>query len=167
MLALHKVGFIFFLYLFFLFFVLAGKYEIIFDDGCHWTCNTSRLHKLRSKKGDVTDVMSAPGPYGAGPSNETPQPNILYPAYHTHLFDPTRDYLGSKSERREMKRKLNIKEIFNIGQKKYKKQRVQKEKTQKMVEKKPRVMKKRRERVVKLKLESEDKVEVKTELPGK
>uniref|UniRef100_A0A2A4KA81 MBD domain-containing protein n=1 Tax=Heliothis virescens TaxID=7102 RepID=A0A2A4KA81_HELVI len=137
-----------------------GNFEIVFDDGCHWTCNTSRLHKLRTNK---SESGGTPDSYGAGPSNASPQTNIPYPAFHTHLFDPTRDYLGSKSERREMKRKLNIKEIFNIGQKRPKKQKSPQEKA--VVERKPRVTKKRRERVIKLKLESEIKTEIKTELP--
>ncbi|XP_063890671.1 uncharacterized protein LOC126054929 isoform X2 [Helicoverpa armigera] len=137
-----------------------GNFEILFDDGCHWTCNTSRLYKLRSNKSESGGTSDS---YGAGPSNVSPQTNTQYPAFHTHLFDPTRDYLGSKSERREMKRKLNIKEIFNIGQKRPKKQKTVQEKT--VVERKPRVMKKKRERVVKLKLESEIKTEIKTEPP--
>ncbi|KAJ8733791.1 hypothetical protein PYW07_014342 [Mythimna separata] len=143
-----------------------GNYEIVFDDGCHWTCNTSRLHKLRSKSGEG-DATSAPLTYGAGPSNTTPQSNTQFPspAFHTHLFDPTRDYLGSKSERREMKRKLNIKEIFNIGQKKSRKNQKEKSQTER-VERKPRILKKRREKVVKVKIESEVKTEVKTELPA-
>lgn len=144
---------------------MAGNYEIVFDDGCHWTCNLSRLHKLRSKTGEG-DATSAPLTYGAGPSNTTPQANTQFPspAFHTHLFDPTRDYLGSKSERREMKRKLNIKEIFNIGQKKSRKNQTEKSQTER-VGRKPRILKKRREKVVKLKLESEVKTEIKTE-PG-
>ncbi|KAJ8735021.1 hypothetical protein PYW08_014271 [Mythimna loreyi] len=143
-----------------------GNYEIVFDDGCHWTCNISRLHKLRSKSGDG-DATSAPLTYGAGPSNTTPQSNTQFPspAFHTHLFDPTRDYLGSKSERREMKRKLNIKEIFNIGQKKSRKNLKEKSQTER-VERKPRILKKRREKVVKLKVKSEVETEIKTELPA-
>ncbi|XP_022819420.1 PHD finger protein 20 isoform X2 [Spodoptera litura] len=136
-----------------------GNYEIVFDDGCNWTCNTSRLHKLRSKQGSGTP--SAPVSHGAGPSNANTQT-----AFHTHLFDPTRDYLGSKSERREMKRKLNIKEIFNIGQKKSRKQKSADEKPHKTVERKPRILKKRRERPVKLKLESEIKTEIKSDVPA-
>lgn len=140
-------------------FFLAGNYEIVFDDGCNWTCNTSRLHKLRSKQGSGTPSTSLS--YGPGPSNAN-----IQTAFHTHLFDPTRDYLGSKSERREMKRKLNIKEIFNIGQKKSRKQKGPDEKPHKTVERKPRILKKRRERPVKLKLESEIKTEPITEVPG-
>ncbi|XP_026726423.1 uncharacterized protein LOC113492901 isoform X3 [Trichoplusia ni] len=135
-----------------------GKYEIIFDDGCHWTCNTSRLYKLRSKKSIATAALVSPSPFASGPSTANPQ----YPAFHTHLFDPTRDYLGSKSERREMKRKLNIKEIFNIGQKRSRKQKTPNESTQKSVERKPRTIKKR----IKLKLKSESKLEAKTDLPA-
>ncbi|XP_035429357.2 PHD finger protein 20 isoform X4 [Spodoptera frugiperda] len=136
-----------------------GNYEIVFDDGCNWTCNTSRLHKLRSKQGSGTPSTSLS--YGPGPSNAN-----IQTAFHTHLFDPTRDYLGSKSERREMKRKLNIKEIFNIGQKKSRKQKGPDEKPHKTVERKPRILKKRRERPVKLKLESEIKTEPITEVPA-
>ncbi|CAH0698780.1 unnamed protein product [Spodoptera exigua] len=136
-----------------------GNYEIVFDDGCNWTCNTSRLHKLRSKQG--SDTASTPISYGAGPTNANTQT-----AFHTHLFDPTRDYLGSKSERREMKRKLNIKEIFNIGQKRSRKQKSPNENAHKNVERKPRILKKRRVRPVKLKLESDIKTEIKTDLPA-
>ncbi|KAH9633941.1 hypothetical protein HF086_015145 [Spodoptera exigua] len=135
------------------------NYEIVFDDGCNWTCNTSRLHKLRSKQG--SDTPSTPISYGAGPTNANTQT-----AFHTHLFDPTRDYLGSKSERREMKRKLNIKEIFNIGQKRSRKQKSPIENAHKNVERKPRILKKRRVRPVKLKLESDIKTEIKTDLPA-
>ncbi|XP_060810612.1 PHD finger protein 20 isoform X1 [Amyelois transitella] len=97
-----------------------GRYEIAFDDGFQWKCSVSRLYKYKDNisidTGSVTPSTSVPSPiqHGAGPSTATLP-------YHTHLFDPNRDYLGSKSERREMKRKLNIKEIFNIGQKKRKK----------------------------------------------
>ncbi|CAD0195251.1 unnamed protein product [Chrysodeixis includens] len=137
-----------------------GKYEILFDDGCHWTCNTSRLYKLRSKKSIASAALVSPSPFNSGPS--TSNSNSQYPTFHTHLFDPTRDYLGSKSERREMKRKLNIKEIFNIGQKKARKQKSPKENTPKSVERKPRNIKKR----IKLKLKSEVKFEPKSELPA-
>ncbi|RVE47035.1 hypothetical protein evm_008317 [Chilo suppressalis] len=102
-----------------------GVYEIVFDDGFQWKCPNSRLYKMKdpvkieglkvdTTTSNSTTSMPSPVQYGAGPSSTLP--NV--PAFHTHLFDPTRDYLGSKSERREMKRKLNIKEIFNIGQKK-------------------------------------------------
>ncbi|XP_063835345.1 uncharacterized protein LOC135084480 isoform X2 [Ostrinia nubilalis] len=130
-----------------------GYMEVVFDDGFVWKCTTSRLHKMKdqSKPGplsvDVTTAgTSAHSPvYGAGPSSATP--TTPAPAFHTHLFDPTRDYLGSKSERREMKRKLNIKEIFNIGQKKAKKQATPTEKpvTPKppVERKKPRIIRKK------------------------
>lgn len=138
-----------------------GSYEIIFDDGCQWTCKVSRLYKLKPEKDGVssgasnTPDVSSPQ-YEAGPGNT---PGNTYPVYHTHLFDPTRDYLGSKSERREMKRKLNIKEIFNIGQKRQKTQRTRKEMPQKSpVERKPRIRKGFR-----LKHKVEVKAEVKTE----
>lgn len=65
-----------------------------------------------------------------------------------------------------MKRKLNIKEIFNIGQKKSRKQIIPKEKSMRTEPRKPRILKKRREKVVKLKLDSEVKTEIKTELSG-
>ncbi|CAG9782743.1 unnamed protein product [Diatraea saccharalis] len=104
-----------------------GHYVIVFDDGFQWKCTSSRLYKMKDQvktEGLTVDTttstsatsMASPVQYGAGPSSALP--NIT--PFHTHLFDPTRDYLGSKSERREMKRKLNIKEIFNIGQKKKK-----------------------------------------------
>ena len=64
-----------------------------------------------------------------------------------------------------MKRKLNIKEIFNIGQKKSRKPNIEK-KIVKTEPRKPRILKKRREKVVKLKLESEVKTEIKTDLPS-
>lgn len=116
----------------FIFFLSSGQYEVVFDDGFQWKCTTTRMHKLKDpSKTDPLSVdtssspstASVPSPvlYGAGPSTIHPPP-LTGAVYHTHLFDPTRDYLGSKSERREMKRKLNIKEIFNIGQKKQKKQ---------------------------------------------
>ncbi|CAK1548690.1 unnamed protein product [Leptosia nina] len=111
--------------------VLAdGQYEIIFDDGFHWKCSTARLSKAKDSSGKSFDALSidtsmsphtsalSPLAPGMGPLG-TPSP-LGTQKYDTHLFDPTRDYLGSKSERREMKRKLNIKEIFNIGQKKRK-----------------------------------------------
>ncbi|XP_049887708.1 PHD finger protein 20 isoform X2 [Pectinophora gossypiella] len=129
-----------------------GKYEIIFDDGVRWTCHVNRIHKFKESSGvlniDTTglpNTSSTPSPvYGPGPSNaDTPK---SLPVFNTHLFDPTRDYLGSKSERREMKRKLNIKEIFNIGQKKKKiitpRVKTPRERMPKIVkEKKARVMK--------------------------
>lgn len=84
--------------------------------------------------------------------------------FQTHLFDPTRDYLGSKSERREMKRKLNIKEIFNIGQKRPKTQKSPKEHTEKTpIDKKPRII---RRKNLKLKKGNKVKTEVKTEIHG-
>lgn len=72
-----------------------------------------------------------------------------------------------------MKRKLNIKEIFNIGQKKKKKETPPKEKVARVIkEKKPRVLLKKitlEEAVheVKCDIKSEVKAEVKTEIPGK
>lgn len=105
----------------------SGKYEVIFDDGVRWTCATARLSKLKepTKKEALTvdtnlpSTSSTPSPVdGLGPG--TSAPSTAPPFFHTHLFDPTRDYLSSKSERREMKRKLNVKELFNIGQKKKK-----------------------------------------------
>lgn len=116
---------------------------MIFDDGFRWPCPISRLSKLKNTRDVLTIDTTVPSPSGApspvllgGPSSGSPSP---IPTFHTHLFDPTRDYLGSKSERREMKRKLNIKEIFNIGQKKPKVPRIEKEKMlkEKKVVKKP------------------------------
>ncbi|XP_023955146.2 PHD finger protein 20 isoform X2 [Bicyclus anynana] len=155
-----------------------GIYEIVFDDGFHWKCKASRLYKLKDseKHSDSLTVdtsmspkVSTPSPVQpkAGPS-DAPNPLNPTPVFHKHLFDPTRDYLGSKSERREMKRKLNIKEIFNIGQKKRKKEVPPKEKVPRVVkEKKPRVL------LRKIKVEETDvktekaevKVEPKNEIP--
>lgn len=97
----------------------------MFDDGVRWSCMTTRLSKLKepTKRESLTidtnlpSTSSTPSPVdGIGPGTTTSStPSV--PAFHTHLFDPTRDYLSSKSERREMKRKLNVKELFNIGQK--------------------------------------------------
>lgn len=105
----------------------------------------------------LPSTSGAPSPVLQGsPSSGSPSP---IPTFHTHLFDPTRDYLGSKSERREKKRKLNIKEIFNIGQKKQKVPKVEKNK-------KPKLKK-----VVKKTVKPKPKtLEVKTEqkgIPGK
>ncbi|XP_022122920.2 uncharacterized protein LOC110998534 isoform X1 [Pieris rapae] len=101
-----------------------GQYEIVFDDGFQWKCSVTRLHKLKDSSGKPFENLSVETSISPSTSALSPQsPGIgplSKPAFHTHLFDPTRDYLGSKSERREMKRKLNIKEIFNIGQKKRK-----------------------------------------------
>lgn len=100
----------------------------MFDDGVRWTCTTTRLSKLKEpmKRESLTidtnlpSTSSTPSPVdGLGPGTTAPS-TASVPAFHTHLFDPTRDYLSSKSERREMKRKLNVKELFNIGQKKKK-----------------------------------------------
>lgn len=100
----------------------------MFDDGVRWTCTTARLSKLKeaTKRESLTidtnlpSTSSTPSPVD-GPGPGTPiAATASVPAFHTHLFDPTRDYLSSKSERREMKRKLNVKELFNIGQKKKK-----------------------------------------------
>lgn len=148
----------------FIFFYISGHYEIIFDDGFQWKCSTSRLYKLKDAKQELSiDTSMSPTPstpsptlVEAGPSTSV---NPTPPVYHTHLFDPTRDYLGSKSERREMKRKLNIKEIFNIGQKKQRRDKsVDKEK---MGEKKTKVFKKNHRPVVDV------KSDIKTEVPGK
>lgn len=98
----------------------------MFDDGVRWTCTTTRLSKLKEpmKRESLTidtnlpSTSSTPSPVdGPGPGSPS---TAAVPVFHTHLFDPTRDYLSSKSERREMKRKLNVKELFNIGQKKKK-----------------------------------------------
>ncbi|XP_048004549.1 uncharacterized protein LOC125240622 isoform X2 [Leguminivora glycinivorella] len=111
-----------------------GQYEVMFDDGFQWKCPVSRMYKLKENGHQDYPRFGATGAAPAaaapprpprprarrarrGPAPAAPAP---LPLYHTHLFDPTRDYLGSKSERREMKRKLNIKEIFNIGQKRKK-----------------------------------------------
>lgn len=133
-------------------FFFTGNYEIVFDDGFHWTCSIVRLHKM---KGDSLSVdtsfhaatAGSPSPLEGGPSTSAPM-SPAAPAYHTHLFDPTRDYLGSKSERRERKRKLNIKEIFNIGQKKFKKQKTEETPKAQAIpkpaaSKKPRILKKK------------------------
>lgn len=145
----------------------------MFDDGVRWSCTTTRLCKLKEpSKRDSLSVDTTYQPagsstlspvYGPGPSNVATATPL--PAYHTHLFDPTRDYLGSKSERREMKRKLNIKEIFNIGQKKKKIEtpKISTEKVKAVKEKKPRVVRKR------IKTEPvavETETEVKKEIPG-
>ncbi|XP_063373383.1 uncharacterized protein LOC134661310 [Cydia amplana] len=114
-----------------------GHYEVMFDDGFQWKCTLSRMYKLKEANGHQDyprfGAGAAPPPVAA-PLAATldappaaPAPAAPPPLYHTHLFDPTRDYLGSKSERREMKRKLNIKEIFNIGQKRKKLPTVDKE----------------------------------------
>ncbi|XP_063393183.1 uncharacterized protein LOC134678536 isoform X2 [Cydia fagiglandana] len=114
-----------------------GNYEVMFDDGFQWKCTLSRMYKLKEANGHQDyprfGAGAAPPPVAA-PLAATldappaaPAPAAPPPLYHTHLFDPTRDYLGSKSERREMKRKLNIKEIFNIGQKRKKLQTLDKE----------------------------------------
>ncbi|CAG9136414.1 unnamed protein product [Plutella xylostella] len=130
-----------------------GKYEVVFDDGVHWTCGISRLSKMREAPGTLhVDTGGA-----ASPAAPSPDPAAApTPPYHTHLFDPARDYLGSKSERRERKRKLNIKEIFNIGQKKKKVEGIEKPQRKRAV-----VKKKVAPAVVPLVV----KTEVKTELP--
>ncbi|XP_039765532.1 uncharacterized protein LOC120637666 isoform X2 [Pararge aegeria] len=153
-----------------------GVYEIIFDDGFRWKCNTSRLYKMKESRKcseyltvdtSMSNIASPPSqvPHGAGSSTgDIPNPIIPPPIFHKHLFDPTRDYLGSKSERREMKRKLNIKEIFNIGQKKRKKEtppKVEKEK-------KPRVLLKKledKELDEKTEIQPEVKIDIKHEIP--
>ncbi|XP_061709239.1 uncharacterized protein LOC133519258 [Cydia pomonella] len=117
-----------------------GHYEVMFDDGFQWKCTLSRMYKLKESNGHqdyprfgagtASPLVAAPqaATLNAPPAAPTPPaPAAPPPLYHTHLFDPTRDYLGSKSERREMKRKLNIKEIFNIGQKRKKLPTVAKE----------------------------------------
>ncbi|XP_072935616.1 uncharacterized protein [Epargyreus clarus] len=138
-----------------------GSYEIIFDDGFQWKCSASRLSKLKGlSKADCSSTpraCSTPSPTpDIGPSTSATSPV----PYHTHLFDPTRDYLGSKSERRELKRKLNIKEIFNIGQKQRRKEATVKDKPKVARAKKPRIDKSK----VKIELKSEIKIE-KKEIP--
>ena len=138
----------------------TGHYEIIFDDGFQWKCSKSRLYKLKDSKQELSiDTSMSPTPSTPSPTliEAGPSTNInpTTPVYHTHLFDPTRDYLGSKSERREMKRKLNIKEIFNIGQKKQRRDKsLDKEKLEK-----PKVFKKKLKPV-------EVNSEIKMEIPG-
>ncbi|XP_038208739.1 PHD finger protein 20-like isoform X2 [Zerene cesonia] len=145
-----------------------GLYEVVFDDGFRLKLNSTRISKLKDTQvKQFTEqisvdtsmsptTLSAVAP-GIGPVASSSSPILNTPLYHTHLFDPTRDYLGSKSERREMKRKLNIKEIFNIGQKK-RKINTPKEKSQPL-EKKPRVAKKKWKKIKKL------NVEIKQEVP--
>ncbi|XP_048481829.1 PHD finger protein 20 isoform X2 [Plutella xylostella] len=130
-----------------------GKYEVVFDDGVHWTCGISRLSKMREAPGTLhVDTGGA-----ASPAAPSPDPAAApTPPYHTHLFDPARDYLGSKSERRERKRKLNIKEIFNIGQKKKKVEGQEKPQRKRAVVKK---------KVAAVAVPLVVKTEVKTELP--
>lgn len=86
------------------------QYEVMFDDGVLWTCKVTRLYKLKSSGSETPNSSSA------SPANISASPPKIF--YNRHLFDPTKDYLCSKSERREKKRKLNIKALFNIGQKK-------------------------------------------------
>ncbi|CAH2068982.1 unnamed protein product, partial [Iphiclides podalirius] len=146
-----------------------GSYEIIFDDGFQWKCTTGRLYKLKRStetgedpsaldtSSSSTSANPSPIPYGAGPSSALPPP-----AFHTHLFDPARDYLGTKSERREKKRKLNIKEIFNIGQKKRRKQSSPKDKDAAA----PRTVKQRKpRRKIRTQFGPRVKAEIKTEIP--
>ncbi|XP_037871690.1 PHD finger protein 20 isoform X2 [Bombyx mori] len=127
-----------------------GAYEIIFDDGFLWKCTTTRLYKWKPGKHDTLTVdtnmpsptTSASSPIQTGgPINSNAPSTPVF--FNNHLFDPKRDYLSSKSERREMKRKLNIKEIFNIGQKR---QKIPKDKDKEKVPtvRKPRILKKRR-----------------------
>ncbi|XP_061382783.1 uncharacterized protein LOC116770086 isoform X1 [Danaus plexippus] len=142
-----------------------GNYEIMFDDGFKWKCTTSRMCKLKESKTEPLAIDTSasasssslsPIPIpGTGPTGNIP--NSQY-TFHTHLFDPTRDYLGSKSERREMKRKLNIKEIFNIGQKKQKRKDSDQGKPKIGKVKKARVIKKKVD--IKPEAETEVKLEV-------
>lgn len=69
--------------------------------------------------------------------------------------------MGSKSERRELKRKLNIKEIFNIGQKQRRKDTMVKDKPKVPRAKKPKIEKRKE----KIELKSDIKIE-KKEIPG-
>ncbi|CAK1600192.1 unnamed protein product [Parnassius mnemosyne] len=151
-----------------------GSYEIIFDDGFHWKCTTCRLYKVKQSSERNSDLLTvdtsspssssaypSPIPCGAGPSSTVVGLNDpQLPIFHTHLFDPTRDYLGSKSERREKKRKLNIKEIFNIGQKKRRKQKPQEDTNDSA----PKTVKQRKPRVVQKKIKEENDMQVKTEI---
>ncbi|KPJ17781.1 PHD finger protein 20-like protein 1 [Papilio machaon] len=146
-----------------------GSYEIVFDDGFHWKCTTSRMFKLKdTDRIDPLNVdtssssSTSPSPISFGPGPSTANTGSLQtPVFHTHLFDPTRDYLGSKSERREKKRKLNIKEIFNIGQKKRKKQKSPKEPNSKA----PRVIKQEKPEPVRKKIKLENDVGMKNDIP--
>ncbi|XP_059049122.1 uncharacterized protein LOC131844293 isoform X2 [Achroia grisella] len=143
-----------------------GHYEIMFDDGFQWQCNASRMHKSRVSTTDhltvdttvLTTNTSVPSPIQQG----GPSSGLTLP-YHTHLFDPNRDYLGSKSERREMKRKLNIKEIFNIGQKRPKKQPSEKLKV--AVATPPKVVKKKVKETTKHPAQCTVKEKIKNEIP--
>ncbi|XP_013168393.1 PREDICTED: uncharacterized protein LOC106118306 isoform X1 [Papilio xuthus] len=146
-----------------------GSYEIVFDDGFHWKCTTTRMFKLKdTERIDSlnTDTSSSssntPSPisFGPGPSMETTG-SLQTSVFHTHLFDPTRDYLGSKSERREKKRKLNIKEIFNIGQKKRKKQKSPKESNAPA----PKLIKQEKLKAVQKKIKLENDLPKKNDIP--
>ncbi|XP_013148427.1 PREDICTED: uncharacterized protein LOC106111005 [Papilio polytes] len=144
-----------------------GSYEIIFDDGFHWKCTTSRLFKLKetekidpSSEALSSSSISSPISFESGPST-APTGSLQTPIFHTHLFDPTRDYLGTKSERREKKRKLNIKEIFNIGQKKRKMQRTPKETNAPS----PKVIKQEKPKPVQRKIKLENNIDMRNDIP--
>lgn len=135
-----------------------GNYEIIFDDGFLWKCSTARMYKSKVTDNLTVDTTSLTANSVPSPIQQGGPSSAMALPYHTHLFDPNRDYLGSKSERREMKRKLNIKEIFNIGQKRSKKR----------ASEKPKVAVVRKPKIVKKKLAEKhpiDPVKVKKEVP--
>lgn len=106
--------------------------------------------------------ISSPISFESGPST-APTGSLQTPIFHTHLFDPTRDYLGTKSERREKKRKLNIKEIFNIGQKKRKMQRTPKETNAPS----PKVIKQEKPKPIQRKIKLENNIDMRNDIPGK
>lgn len=92
-----------------------GQYEVIFDDGLVRITKASMM----SKKNSSANRGSTPvTPNTTSVQNvEVTSPPITTPL-HNHLFDPKRDHLGTKEERRNLKKKIDVKELFSRKKKK-------------------------------------------------
>lgn len=93
-----------------------GQYEVLFDDGFVRTTKSSMMAKCtpQTNRGSTTPCV----PPVSVQKVEITSPPIPSTPVQNHLFDPKRDHLGTKEERRNLKKKIDVKELFSRKKKK-------------------------------------------------
>lgn len=97
-------------------FLNEGQYEVVFDDGFTRVTKAAMMSKINAQTSRVststTSTASTIQKVVTAPSLPSPTP------LQNHLFDPKRDHLGTKEERRSLKKKIDVKELFFARKKK-------------------------------------------------
>ncbi|XP_077294800.1 protein MBD-R2-like isoform X3 [Arctopsyche grandis] len=93
-----------------------GQYEVAFDDGFTRVTKAAMMSKMNAQTSRVSTSTTSTA---SATRKVVPVTSVLSPTpLQNHLFDPKRDHLGTKEERRSLKKKIDVKELFFARKKK-------------------------------------------------